>query len=42
VFTNYIIAREDALPPFDPASLFEYVLAGSGSLCGRVGRSWKL
>jgi PRTRC genetic system protein A len=30
VFTNYIIAREDALPPIDPSSLFEYVLAGNG------------
>jgi len=30
MFTKYIVASEEALPPIDPSCLFEYVLAGNG------------
>lgn len=30
MFTKYIVATDEALPPIDPSSLFEYVLAENG------------
>jgi PRTRC genetic system protein A len=30
MFTKYIVAYEDSLPPIDPSCLYEYVLAGNG------------